>query len=128
MRPIVRRLAACGALAVLATLAACATATIEDAVPVSAAPGPPAVEETATADGQPVFSAPGEYPNLNVSPQPAAAQLTEAEREAGTADLRARREQLAADTAATGVQDRAEELRRLAQSHADDALKEIEGQ
>jgi hypothetical protein len=97
----------------------CATATIEDAVPAGALQQP--AQER-------VFSEPGQYPNLNVNPQPAAPQLTDAEIRAQTAALRARREQQADEARDRDVTDRSSELRRLASRHARDALAEIEGQ
>ena len=99
--------------------AGCATATIEDAVPAAALEAPA---------GEAVFSAPGDYPNLNVNPAPAAAQLTDEERRQEAASLRERRAQQADDARANAVHDSSKELRRLGSSHARDVLKEIEGQ
>ena len=106
--------------------AGCATATMEDAVPASAleeappaadAPAPPAAPEQGA----------GTYPNLNVTPAVAAPQISAEQKAAETAGLRARREQLAAQAGQRGVSDDAEALRRLAGSHGEETLKEIEG-
>lgn len=115
------------AVSLSVALAGCASATIEDAVPMEAAePAPPAA---ALPQGQePAFSAPGEYPNLNVVPRPAAAQFTDAEREARAAALRATHQQQRSGPTAGGVRDRSAELRRLANRHAQDALREIESE
>ncbi len=121
-----RGLAAAGALAAPVFLAACGTATIEDAVPVSATAQPAAA--TGASLAAVTFSRPGDYPNLNVIPQPAAAQITEAKREADTTMLRAIREQQQADGRGRGAAGTAGELRRIGRSHATDALKEIQGQ
>lgn len=102
--------------------AGCATATIEDAVPSGALeqapPGAAASAPAATA---------GTYPDLNATPAAAAPQISEQEKAAETAELRARREQLARQAQQRGVSDDADELRRLAGSHADETLRQIEG-
>jgi len=127
-RKTVRRFA----LSLAALLAGCATASIEDAVPAGAlasredAAGGTATPVAAAAPTPP--STPGTYPNLNIAPTPAAAQITPEEKEAETAELRARREQLAGELRQRDVSDNTSELNRLAQSHADAALKEIQGQ
>ena len=108
---------AVAAIAVIG-LAGCASATIEDAVPVSAAEAQPA----------PAFSEPGEYPNLNVIPTPAAAQFTPEERRAETAMLQSIREQQSRTAASQRVENETTELRRLARRHAKQALDEIESQ
>ena len=97
----------------------CATATIDDAVPAAALEAP--ASETA-------FSAPGDYPNLNVNPAPAADQLSDGERQQEADALRERRAQQAGDRRANAVRDDSSELSRLGRRHAEDALKEIEGQ
>lgn len=105
-------------------ISGCGTATIEDAVPQSALNQPPA-PAASEAPSAATFSQPGDYPNLNIVPRPAAPQLTEGEVEAKAAELRMRREQLSGGSAAGG--DRTAELRRLAAGHADDALRQIDG-
>lgn len=120
----------------------CATATIEDAVPAAALESPaaeqpespaaeasetPAVQTPGTPVGQAAFSTPGDYPNLNVVPAPAAAQLTDEELRQEADALRARRDQLSG-TRSGGVRDSSGELRRLGRRHAEDTLREIEGE
>lgn len=68
----------------------------------------------------------GTYPNLNIAPRPAAAQLAAAEKQQKNARLLAaksaqQRRSAGPDPAATG------RLHRLAQTHAADTLKAIEG-
>ena len=132
-------------------LAGCATATIEDAVPAGAlagadTPAPvaapaeadvaaPAVEaDAAAAVEADTAAAPeraptaGTYPNLNEPRATAAPQITAGQRAAETADLRAKREALARAPREAGTGDSAAELRRLAATHGDKVLKEIEGE
>jgi hypothetical protein len=67
----------------------------------------------------------GTFPNLNIPPQVAAKQFTPEEQQAKMAELTALRGQTTAAVAApTGTTDPAA-LRKLAQTHADEALKEI---
>ena len=101
------------------SLQACGTATIEDAVPVGALHSAQPAAPPAT------FSATGAYPNLNVIPVPASEQLTEGEVERKTEELRRRRETLSAGGSVAPSDMQA--LRTLGNSHADDALKVIEG-
>lgn len=100
------------ALAAALALPACASATIEDAVPQS------------TATEGPVDT--GTYPNLNIIPVAAAEQLTEAERVAKTAELQAVRQRVPAGSATVNSSD--PQLRKIAATHAQDALQQIEGQ
>lgn len=101
-------------------LQACGTATIEDAVPHGALqPTSAGASQTAP------FAQPGQYPNLNIIPAPATTQLTPAEVENKTEELRAKRSGLGA---ATGSRpDESERLRALGGQHADSVLREIEG-
>lgn len=100
----------------------CGTATIENAVPVAA-------DQSGGQSGAaaPAWAPTGEYPNLNVAPQVAAEQFTEAEKQAQTARLRAARAQVEAQAAGRAVPDRTQELRRLGETHADEAERIIEG-
>lgn len=109
-------------LAVLCAAPACSTTNLEELAPASTAP---AVAPGPAAANAPSLSQPGDYPNLNIIPVPAAEQFTDAQRDAEAAALRARRQQL---TGGGAVADRSEELRRLARSHADDAIKVIEAE
>lgn len=113
-------------------LAGCATATIEDAVPAGALPqaaaagGVEAAAQTAPAEERAPTA--GTYPNLNVAPAAAAPQITQQQRASETAGLRAKRAQLAQETGGAKATGDAQELRRLASTHADKVLKEIEGE
>lgn len=111
-------------------LAGCATATIEDAVPEGAlesaatAGGPP---EAAVSSGAP--SETGEFPNLNEVQRGAMAQMTPEEKKAYLAQLRAARARQAASAADGGPRQATEaELERIARTHDDEALREIEGE
>lgn len=99
------------ATAALLALAGCGGgSTIEEAVPVSQGP-----RDT------------GSYPNLNIKPQVAAQQFTDAEKDAKLAELKADRARAAASPGATTEAADAKALDKLAASHASDTLKQIEG-
>lgn len=83
---------------------------IEDAVPVSQG-----ARDT------------GAYPNLNIKPEVAAPQFTDAERNAKLGELKADREQAVASTKGGAENGDAAALNKLAKSHASDTLKQIEG-
>lgn len=107
-------------------LAACATATIEDAVPAGALPQ--------TAEGVPPAEAAAErapgadpYPNLSATPAAAAPQFTEEQKSAETAKLRARRKALAQQGDRTNAAVGERDLRNIATDHGEAVLKEIEG-
>ncbi|MBA3446594.1 MAG: hypothetical protein H0T56_03105 [Pseudaminobacter sp.] len=139
-----RGLTAASAVAFLA-LAGCATATIEDAVPVAEqvpvpTPAPTASVETVAvaAEPAPVAAEPetvavapgpidtGTFPNLNVAPQAAAAQISPGEKAANLAGLSAARAGQVAPGGATSSAAEKLRLRKLAATHAAEALKEIE--
>lgn len=104
-------------------LAGCATASIEDAVPAGALAEPVAAQAQAAATPA---SGPA-YPNLNAEPAAAAPQITEEQRASETAALRARRDQITGrGQGAVGSSEA--DLRRLAQRHGEDVLKEIENE
>jgi hypothetical protein len=128
-------------------LAACTTASIDDVAPApaatsaSTAPQPTPRPEAPGADGQALASADGDaeaaepgagprntgaYPNLNVTPGTASAQLTPSEKAALLAELRAKQAGAAAAVAKARPADQIEALRALGDRHGDDALKEIE--
>jgi hypothetical protein len=86
-------------------LSACGTATIEDAVPGA----------TRT----------GRYPNLNIPQKAATEQLSDDETAAATAQLSAARAALTGQPSAP-PETRAEELKRLGQTHVEDTLEAIE--
>ncbi|MBX9454514.1 MAG: hypothetical protein KL801_22285 [Mesorhizobium sp.] len=108
------------ALALTMALAGCTTANLADAAPEAAVQPQPA--DTGLA-----FSAPGTYPNLNIIPKPAATQITSRQKSETTSALREKRAQVAAQGRGS-TRDSSAELRRLGRSHADEALREIEGE
>ena len=68
----------------------------------------------------------GTFPNLNIKPQVAAKQFTDAEKNAKLAQLKADENAQAAKNADPGVADQAA-LTDLAKKHGDETLKQIEG-
>ncbi|TKT76792.1 hypothetical protein [Aquamicrobium sp. LC103] len=97
-------------------LGGCGTTTIDDAVPGSA-----------SATSARAATAP-EYPNLNIRPSTAGTQFTPEEKAANTTQLQSIRERQAASLRTNQEPDRSAELRRLAGTHGDAALKEIEAE
>ena len=70
----------------------------------------------------------GTFPNLNIKPEVATAQISPEEKQAQIQALQAAQQQQAATgSAGTGTTDPVL-LRKLAATHADDALKAIEAQ
>jgi hypothetical protein len=121
-------------MALAMALAGCTTTNLADAVPEAALQPQSVAVETETpesgvapADTVPAFSEPGTYPNLNVIPKPAAAQITSRQRSETTSELREKRAQVAAQGRGSAPSSSAE-LRRLGRSHAEEALREIEGE
>ena len=112
-------------------LAGCATASIEDAVPAGALAG---ADPAAPSGAAPAAAAPeraptaGTYPNLNEPRAVAAPQITPGQRASETADLRAKREALARQARGAGTGNGSAELRRIAATHGEEALKEIGGE
>jgi hypothetical protein len=105
----------CRSLACMALLAVagCTSANLQNAAPVAAGPGVVGPQDTGT------------YPNLNIPPQQAAPQFTDADKNAKLSELTA--ERTAAQTsggAAPNPKDAAE-LNKLARNHAKDTLKAI---
>lgn len=68
----------------------------------------------------------GTYPNLNIKPQVAAEQFTDAERDAKLSELKADRDR-AAGGIRGGARNDAPALNRLAKSHGNETLQQIEG-
>ncbi|MET0941547.1 MAG: hypothetical protein ABWY13_09300 [Mesorhizobium sp.] len=68
----------------------------------------------------------GTFPNLNIPPSQAAEQLTPAQTQAEVAALRSAQQQHAASATVPSGQTDPEQLRKLATTHAEDALKQIE--
>lgn len=138
----------------VATLSGCATASLEDAAPTTAAIDATLPEQTVAVPtptplngGVSVASAAaatsvadipaagmsaaasqtGQYPNLNIVPTAAAPQLTAAERNAKLAELAAAQRQAVRGASGKPTANEAK-LKKLAKTHAQSALKEIEGQ
>ena len=112
-----------GVVVLAAALGGCAGSTIDSAVPTA---------------GGPVNT--GQFPNLNIPAQAAAPQFTPEEREAGLASLQAAQQRQSGGPGRPPPRARGggpgagvppaevQRLKKLAQGHADEALKEIEGQ
>lgn len=69
----------------------------------------------------------GSFPNLNIKPEVAAQQFTDAERTAKLSELQSEKAQAVASPGATTEAADNAELGKLAATHAGDTLKEIEG-
>ena len=126
----------------LPVLAGCAGGNaIDRAVPQAAfadanAPVPPErpiADDAAISDADPVFSGSarvaetGTFPNINEEPHGATAQLTDVQRDALVAEMQALAETHArGGITAAEYQRRLEQLRRLAATHSEDAIKKIE--
>lgn len=110
-------------------LAGCATATIEDAVPAGALAGAPsadAMQSARSTSGQ--GPGDGNYPNLAAEPPAAAPQITEEQKASETAALRARRQQISGAGRGQPAGTSEADMRRLAQSHGEDVLRQIESE
>ncbi len=68
----------------------------------------------------------GEFPNLNVLPGTAAAQITPEEKAVMLGELRAKQAGVAAAAARAKPADQVQNLRKLGATHAKDALEDIE--
>ena len=100
-----------GAAIVLIGIAGCSSTNTSGPTPVAEGAGP---KDTGT------------FPNLNIKPQVAAKQFTDAEKNAKLAQLKADESAQAAKNADPGVADQAA-LTDLAKKHGDETLKQIEG-
>lgn len=69
----------------------------------------------------------GQFPNLNIPPVAAAPQLTSAERQAKLAELAAARQAAQSGASVKPAANQAE-LKKLARTHAQEALEQIEGE
>ena len=126
------------ALTVLVVLQACTTASLEDASPVAAFPPPPVAAPVAkAATNEPPVRAQalqaergakdtGAFPNLNITPGKAAEQISNEDKAASIAQLKAVQQRQAAGGPSVTAADEEAELRALGESHARDALKTIE--
>lgn len=70
----------------------------------------------------------GTFPNLNVPPAVATEQMTPAEKQARLAELNAQRSQQAAAGASARPTANPADVKKVAETHADEALKAIEGE
>lgn len=107
----VGRFCRAGAAILVLGVAGCASANTSGPTPVAMDAGP---KDTGT------------FPNLNIKPQVAAPQFTEAEKNAKLAQLKADENAQAGRGGAAGVTDQAA-LTDLAKKHGDETLKQIEG-
>lgn len=94
-------------------LAGCASGTADDAAPAASGPGVTGPQDTGT------------YPNLNVPPEQAAPQFTEADKNAKLSALAAERKAAAKGGGKPPNAKDAAELARLAKNHGKDTLKAI---
>jgi hypothetical protein len=101
--------------------------------PATDAAASPGTDDSAAADTDPVFSGSarvaetGTFPNINEEPHGATAQLTDAQRDALVAEMQVLGETHARGGISTAeYQRRLEQLRLLAATHSDDAIKKIE--
>ena len=92
-------------------LAGCASSTIDNAVPAA---------------GGPVNT--GQFPNLNIPAQAAAPQFTPEQRDASLAELQAAKQRQSGGPGPDVTPADTQRLKKIAQSHASEALKKIEGQ
>ena len=114
-----QRLQASAAAALVALfVSGCSTASVD------AGNATPASAQAAQASA---FSPPDQYPNLNIRPQPAAAQFTPEESKTRTAQLKALRARQPSGSGGQAGTD-AERLRRLSRTHGEQALEAIEGE
>ena len=90
----------------------CASSNTDNTTPVAITDGP---KDT------------GSYPNLNVPPPVAAKQLTKEETAANLAQLKAEEQAQAAKGGSVKAPANAAALNKLAKTHGDDTLKQIEG-
>lgn len=98
-----------GAAVVLLAIGGCSSTSMEGAAPAASLEGP---KDTGT------------YPNLNIPPQVAAEQFTEAEKNANLARLKADEQAQGSKGGAVKVANQAA-LNTLARQHGADALKQI---
>ncbi|WP_434723022.1 hypothetical protein [Mesorhizobium sp. RIZ17] len=114
LRPgsICRMAVVAGLVGVLLPAGGCTSTSTNNAAPTSLTEGP---KDT------------GSYPNLNVPPPVAAKQLTKEETAANLAQLKAEEQAQAAKGGSVKAPANAAALNKLAKTHGDDTLKQIEG-
>lgn len=123
------RLAA--AVAIICLAPGCATSTAGDAAPAAAtpaiaaaAPTPATITEVQLSSGEPKNT--GTFPNLNIPPQSAAEQISAQQKAAALAELKAARAGQKPPPGSGGTAATDARLKKLATSHAADALEAIE--
>ena len=114
LRPgsICRMAVVAGLVGVLLPAGGCTSTGTNNAAPTALAEGP---KDT------------GSYPNLNVPPPVAAKQLTKEETAANLAQLKAEEQAQVAKGGSVKAPANAAALNKLAKTHGDDTLKQIEG-
>ncbi|WP_336068432.1 hypothetical protein [Nitratireductor rhodophyticola] len=105
--------------------------SLEDAAPSAALTTPAPMTQPAPRTAAEVVSGPGvrntgAYPDLNIPPESAATPIDATEKDALTRDLSAARDRLAGRAPTNNAEAEAIRLRRLAKTHADRQLEEIE--
>lgn len=114
------------ACAAMLALAGCAGTSIEDAVPAGTQ-APQAASATTVGTGPSAPRQTGEFPNLNVVPQAATAQFSDAEASATTSELLLAQQRARRTVATLSRPSQGERLRVLGNTHGADAISEIEG-
>ena len=113
---------AMAALALLsAGLAGCGSTTVEQSVPTAST-----TPVSGISTGEPKDT--GTFPNLNVAPQAATTQISPEEKQAQFEELRTAQQGQAAAAASVKPSANPALLRKLAATHAADALKAIESE
>ena len=124
-------------IAAIVFMTGCATATIEDAVPQEALtqsttaepfddPADPSLESDVSSEPAGPNDT-GEYPNLNEVQRGALEQMTPEEKQAYLDELNAARAGQTAAGSGSGRSKTRAELEKLARTHHENTLKEIEG-
>ncbi len=119
------------AVALSLALGGCMSMSLEDAAPSAAITTPAPVPQPAPQPAPEVVSGPGvrntgAYPDLNIPPESAGTPIDATEKDALTRDLSAARDRLAGRAPTGNAEAEAIRLRRLAKTHADRRLEEIE--
>ncbi|MDN2579180.1 hypothetical protein [Aquibium sp. ELW1220] len=108
-------------------LAGCAGMSIEDAVPAGAQASQTA-SATTVGTGPSAPRQTGEFPNLNVVPQAATEQFSDAEASATTSELLLAQQRAQRTVASLSRPGEGERLRVLGNTHGAAAISEIEGE
>jgi hypothetical protein len=119
------------AAAIVCLSPGCATSTAGDGASTAATPAiaaaeptPATITEVQLSSGEPKNT--GAFPNLNIPPQSAAEQISAQQKAATLAELKAARAGQKAPPGAAGTPASQARLKKLATSHATEALEEIE--